>query len=87
MMSTGYECNFIEPEPGRWYYVLQRGDCPVGAWDWREYANCFGPFASYEAADDHLRANHANPGGGTIINHERYRPGDVWDKLIAEARK
>lgn len=86
-MSTGFECNFVEFQPGAWYYVLQRWDCPRGAWDWREYADCYGPFPSKEAADEHLRDHHANPGGSSTI---RYSPDHATDevlvRLVREAR-
>lgn len=62
-MSTGLECLLFESQPGSWYYLLQDCDCPVGAWDWREYASCTGPFTSEDGAFAHLRAYHANPGG------------------------
>ena len=42
-MSTGLECDLIEVEPQQWYYVLDQGS-PRDAWDWREYANAYGPF-------------------------------------------
>ena len=86
-MSSGLECVFIEPERGRWYYVIQQHSCPVGAWDWREYADCFGPFQSYEYAGEHLRQNHANTGGHSIEAHEDFRPSKMWDALIASAEK
>jgi hypothetical protein len=67
-MSTGLECEFLwlqasgKPD-GEWFYILQSWDCPVGAWDWHEYATAYGPFNSEDSAHEHLRANHANPGG------------------------
>lgn len=66
-MSTGLECVIEEKEPGRWFYVLERWDAPKNAWDWREHADTYGPFASDEAAIDHLRDNHPNPGGYGVI--------------------
>ncbi|HSE44246.1 MAG TPA: hypothetical protein VLA89_02845 [Gemmatimonadales bacterium] len=87
-MSTGFECYFAEVTPGEWFYVLQNWDCPVGAWDWREYATAYGPFTSIEGARTHLRDNHANPGG--YSTHE-YEPGkeldEVEQKLFADARE
>jgi hypothetical protein len=65
-MSTGADCQFIEREPGVWYYRLQRwpyGDSP----DYGEY----GPFPSERAADRHLSENHANPGGYTVQRFEK----------------
>lgn len=87
-MSTGFECEFIEVEPGKWYYVLQNWDCPVGAWDWREYATAYGPFMSEERTDDHLRRNHANPGGSMTLRYEEgYKPDTVMTELIAHAKR
>ena len=86
-MSTGYECEFIEPVKGSWYYILQRWDCPVGAWDWREYANAFGPFDSFDDAQEHRRTRQANPGGFDKILFSDCRIDDVMKKLISSARK
>lgn len=62
-MSTNSECAFIEVAKGKWYYLLEDYDAPKNAWDWRDHASAYGPFATEEAADQHLRDNHANPGG------------------------
>jgi hypothetical protein len=86
-MSTGLECEFTEVEPGKWYYLLEDGFAPKNAWDWREYSNAFGPFQTLEEAEDHLRRNHANPGGAFI---DEYKAGkqidEVVQRVIAEAR-
>lgn len=85
-MSTGLSCDFIEVEPNKWYYLLEHGDAPKNAWDWREYATAYGPFSSQEAADKHLSDNHANPGGYTSIPYqEGFKPDEVLAKLIAKA--
>lgn len=42
-MSTGMECRVLQVSPGEWFYLLQRDDCPAGAWNWTEYAYCGGP--------------------------------------------
>lgn len=87
-MSTGYECEFVEVTPGEWFYVLQNWDCPVGAWDWREYATAYGPFKTEDEAEKHLSDNHANPGGWST---QEYEPGqvlsEVEQRLFAEARE
>jgi hypothetical protein len=62
-MSTGFECAIVEVAPHEWWYLLQNSDCPVGAWDWMEYATIHGPFASLERATTHLLDTQANPGG------------------------
>lgn len=85
-MSTGLECEFIQWKPDEWYYVLQDWDCPVGAFDWREYATAYGPFKSEEKADEHLRNNHANP-GGSFLNDSPNHDDPVLIELIAKAQK
>lgn len=66
-MSSGLECHIIKDvKSGKWFYLLQNYDCPVGAWDWREYASLYGPFDTEEAAKKHLGDNHANPGGWSL---------------------
>lgn len=84
-MSTGLECEFIKPDGyDQWFYILQDWDCPVGAWDWREYATAYGPFPSYERAHEHLRLNHANPGGHSISEDEAIDA--VLADLISKAK-
>ena len=84
-MSTGFECLFVEWNKNEWYYILQNWNCPVGAWDWREYATAYGPFKSEEKADKHLRDNHANPGGSSQVDANHDDP--VMIELIAEAKE
>lgn len=85
-MSTGLECNFVEWEPGKWYYVLEDDDAPKNAWDWMEYATAYGPFSSFDAAYDHLDNNHPNPGGYSEHSyHESIKENNTLAKLIAEA--
>jgi hypothetical protein len=87
-MSTGLECQIVEHAPKRWYYVLQDWDCPFDAWDWREYATAYGPFASQDAAITHLNRNHANPGGYWVkpfVSGENSDP--MLDELIASAHR
>jgi hypothetical protein len=83
-MSTGLNCEFFESPAGTHYYALEQGSAPKNAWNWREHANGYGPFPSFDAAYEHLHANHANPGSYTqvgVVNpaKEHYRD------LIAEA--
>ena len=83
-MSSGLECAFVKlTTTGEWWYMLENWDSPKGASDWREYANAYGPFTSEEEADEHLRANHANPGGSST--DDAYEPDDVMLRLIQEA--
>lgn len=87
-MSTGLECNFIEVAPGKWFYVLQDGNCPVQCWDWREYATAYGPFPTLDVAQAHLRKWHANPGGYSTEEYSAdYKPDEVMAGLIATARR
>lgn len=87
-MSTGLECMFIEIKPGEWYYILETWDSPKGGWDWREYAEAYGPFPTEEAAAKHLDENHANPGGSWTQEFDAaYKPDQVMQDLIAKAEK
>lgn len=86
-MSTGLECLIVERDESQWYYVLQDWNCPVGAWDWREYATTYGPFPTKERAIQHLSDNHANPGGWMEISF-REDPdewSDTMERLFTEA--
>lgn len=60
-MSTGLDCGFVQHESGEWHYELETW-CPHGEHGSGEY-DVYGPFPTFEAAQEHLRANHANPGG------------------------
>jgi hypothetical protein len=62
-MSTNNECLFFQWEEDKWYYLLEDYNAPKNAWDWRDHAVCYGPFATQEKADADLTNNHANPGG------------------------
>lgn len=86
-MSTNSECHVFEYRPDQWYYLLQDWNCPHGAWDWREYASCFGPFKSSDDAYDHLHKHHANPGGSWMMSNDEFKPDSVYDKAVMEARK
>jgi hypothetical protein len=86
-MSTGLECLIREIEPGQWYYILERWDSPKGAFDWREYADAFGPFPTEEAAITHLQSHHANPGGWWTGKYDGRPLDDVMKKLVKEATR
>jgi len=84
-MSTGLNCEFVEPKSGEWYYILEDWNAPKQAWDWRDFATAYGPFASEEEANEHLRENHANPGGAEITSHDIYAEDETYLKLFQEA--
>lgn len=85
-MSANLECEFFESEPGKWFYALEDWSAPQHAWDWREFSTSYGPFPSYEEAQEHLRRNHANPGGHTVTSQDHFEVDEVYLKLIDEAR-
>lgn len=89
-MSTGLECEIIHYDKGEWYVILQNGDCPVRCWDWREYATAYGPFPTGEKAREHLRDNHANPGGHSMDGDTPdpgYKNNPVYRALITDAKE
>jgi hypothetical protein len=89
-MSTGLNCEFIQVtesgNPDQHYYILEGFDSPKMAWDWREYAQAYGPFATEQIAMEDLRRNHANPGGSThvVMTVEQVKADSVLNKLIFE---
>lgn len=85
-MSSGLNCEFVEPSAGKWYYLLEQWSAPKCAWDWREYADAYGPFTSQENADEHLAANHSNPGGAEITRADNYRADETYAQLFKRAR-
>lgn len=85
-MSTGNECIVLEARPGQWYYILEDHGAPKNAWDWREFATCYGPFPTMDAALKHLGDNHANPGGYSVQPYDpTHSPDEVERKLIESA--
>ena len=92
-MSTNSNCSILEVERGRWYYILEDYSAPKNAWDWREYATAYGPFASSDASIEHLHRYHANPGGYSIdaleagVERLNFDKDPVLKKLIEEAPK
>ena len=79
-MSTGLNCLIIEVEPGAWYYLLEEGNAPKNAWDWREFATAYGPFGDVKQAQTHLTEEHANPGGWWV---DPYKPERKLDEVLA----
>lgn len=84
-MSTGCECMVVEEKPGRWFYILEDRGAPDDAWDWRENATAYGPFSGEAAAIKHLHDHHANPGGYSVVTHDRFRSDEVVERLLREA--
>jgi hypothetical protein len=84
-MSSGKECMIFENEPNEWYYALESGFGDEDAFDWREEASAYGPFPTYDAACDHLAANHQNPGGHTMMEHADFEQDQVTERLVQEA--
>jgi hypothetical protein len=86
-MSTGCECQFIEVKPNEWWYLLEEYNAPKNSWDWREFAEAYGPFSSEDEAGEHLSKNHANPGGREIqVYQEGFQPDAILTKLMNDAR-
>jgi hypothetical protein len=79
-MSTGLNCNIVQASQTEWFYVLEERGAPKNAWDWRDFAHAYGPFASQDAAVEHLGNNHGNPGGWWV----QPLAGDGTDKPLDE---
>jgi len=84
-MSTGRECEVFQTSKG-WFCAVQQDSCPVGAWNWREYADCYGPSESDDAAYRLMKEEHANPGGhNVIVLTEQQENAAPYSALMAEA--
>ena len=79
-MSRQRECLFIEPEPNRWYMVIDDSNI-AHQWDWRDTADCYGPFPSEQSALHELNF-HTNPGGFSVLNHGTFKMDEVYNRLI-----
>ena len=64
-MSTGLGCKLVQVGQDEWWYELE------SAFRRDEYDK-YGPFRTYRAAQNHLRANHANPGGYMVNRLEGF---------------
>jgi hypothetical protein len=85
-MSTNLACEFFEFEPNQWYCALQSDFCPVMAWDWREEdPTVAGPFDTFNIAYEHLRKNHANPGGYSRYDHAGFRKETIHAVMVESA--
>ena len=84
-MSLQRECTFFEPVPGKWFYLLNDSNL-AHQWDWREGADCYGPFPTECAALDHLHENHANPGGYNVVPNSDFRPDKIYEAKVKSAR-
>lgn len=82
--STGKECAYIEVARGQWYSFLEN-DFGFKGGDWMDDALCYGPFASEDEAHEHLRQNHANPGGSWSRPFDGAEPDDQIKRLVAQA--
>jgi hypothetical protein len=91
-MSTNSNCLLLQVRTDQWFYVLEHRHAPQNAWDWREHASAYGPFSSEEEAIQHLRDNHANPGGSSTsalpdgVTELDLSGDEVLQKLIQDAR-
>jgi hypothetical protein len=79
------ELQFVETEPGKWFYLLEDWNAPKETWDWHEYAQAFGPFASLEAACDHETRSDSDTSGAEIVEHSRFSTSPVIAKLLSAA--
>lgn len=84
-MSRQRECLFIEPELGKWYMLLDDSNI-ANAWDWRENADCYGPFASEDDAKAELH-HHSNPGGYSTIYYIDFTMDEIYQAVIAKTRR
>jgi hypothetical protein len=90
-MSSGLECEFVEPRPGEWFYIPENPACDLDAQAWREEEpTCCGPFETFDEAYSDLHENYGNPGGfhkQPNAYYPYYANDDaVYERLFAAAR-
>ena len=61
-MSVCRACTFAEVD-GSWYLLLEDEDSPKNAWSWTDHAQGYGPFNSFDTAEEYLSDYFSNPGG------------------------
>lgn len=66
-------CNIIEHEPGRWYYLIQNADLA-------------GPFSSHQAAMNHLYTNNSNIGLHGMTPYHNMVRNESIDRIIAASK-
>lgn len=70
--STGLDAGFFLASDNNWYmYIEEWNDYGTGGSG--GYAN-YGPFISYEQAEQYLEDNFANPGGYSVDQSGRMKP-------------
>ncbi len=82
-MSTGLNCQIVEPFPGSWYYILEDYGGSNQPWDWREQASAVGPFATEHDCKQFLGDHEANPGGWSVISNSDFEMDAVYERLLS----
>lgn len=91
-MSTNSECLFVQKSTDEWYYILESPFKDDGDYDWLDTAQAYGPFPTEDAADEHLRDNHPNPGGSNSqplpegVSEIDLSKDDQIKRLLSEAQ-
>jgi hypothetical protein len=80
MQMQNRKLEFIEPEPGKWFYILENSR------GWHESASCYGPFASLEAAEEHqYDFSYISTPRATITAQDTFMPNETISILIKTA--
>lgn len=90
-MSTSLECQIIEMRPGQWYYLAEPAMARGLTYDWREQSIATGPFASSDAAAEHIARHHADAGEHWVValpegvpQRDLSAPANAWLKRVIE---
>jgi hypothetical protein len=78
---AGLENVFFEPQAGQWFYAIEYSNAPRDSWDWRDYADCFGPFTTLESANEHLYNSRADVSGSTVLPMDVFIDDPGYQKL------
>ncbi|MCU0951150.1 MAG: hypothetical protein MUC68_08795 [Burkholderiaceae bacterium] len=93
-MSTSLECQIIEIRPGAWYYLAEPAMARGLTYDWREQSRATGPFASSDAAAEHIQQHYADAGEHWIValpdgvaQRDLSSPANAWLKRVIDAAR
>lgn len=76
------ELIFAQNSDMQWFYIIEQRTAPKDAWDWQEYADCFGPFETLEEAQDHEYRSDSDTSGAEIIPYGRRDVGSIAAQMM-----
>jgi hypothetical protein len=66
-------CELVEVQPAQWFLFLEHSDAE-GCWDWREEAQCVGPFPSQSVTLAYFKPTRTRADRVTVTPYDPLRP-------------